>query len=71
MNEKIENGVMVDGVLMEKIVDGRHYARCFQCGRFFTPTIKNNQLLLFCSDECEKASDECWQEQIKDLKILK
>lgn len=61
MQEEIENGVMVDGVLMEKIVEGRHFARCFHCGRFFTPTIIDMELQLFCSDECEKKDNEHWE----------
>lgn len=66
MKEKITDGILVDGVLMHKIVDGVDYARCFQCGRFFTPTIVNMQLQLFCSKECERKSDEYWEKIINE-----
>jgi len=52
------NEVLVDGIVMMKTENGIQYARCFHCGRFFTPTIKDKQLLLFCSDECDKADNK-------------
>jgi endogenous inhibitor of DNA gyrase (YacG/DUF329 family) len=56
--------ILVDDVVMMKTENGIQYARCFHCGRFFTPTIKDKQLLLFCSDECNKADSEHWEKVI-------
>jgi len=66
MNEEIDDGILVDGVLMHKVVGGVSYARCFQCGKFFTPTIIDMQLQLFCSKECEAKSDEYWKKIINE-----
>jgi len=57
--------VLVDNVVMQKTVDGIEYSRCFHCGKFFTPTVVNMELQLFCSEECDKASEEYWKEQSK------
>ena len=59
--------VLLNGVVMEKRIDGVDYSRCFHCGRFFTPTIIDKELQLFCSDECEKADSKYWEEQLKDI----
>ena len=58
--------ILVDGIVMHKIEDGKEYTRCFQCGKFFTPTIIDMQLQLFCSKECEKASDGYWEKIINE-----
>jgi len=60
--------ILVDNIVMQKTIDGIDYARCFHCGNFFTPTIINMELQLFCSDKCEKADEEYWKEQLKDIK---
>ena len=54
--------ILVNGVVMEKMIDGVEYARCFHCGKFFTPTIIDMELQLFCSDECEKDHNKMWGE---------
>jgi len=50
------NEVLMDGVVMQKTIDGVEYARCFQCGKFFTPTIIDMELQLFCSKKNKKQS---------------
>ena len=60
----MSNEVLMDGVVMQKTVDGVDYARCFHCGKFFTPTIVNMELQLFCSTECEEADSEYWEKII-------
>jgi len=59
--------VLVDGVVMQKTIDGIDYSRCFHCGKFFSPIIVDMELQLFCSKECDKASEEYWAEQLKDM----
>ena len=63
----MSNEILLDGIVMQKTVDGIDYARCFYCGKFFTPTIVNMELQLFCSEECEKKSDEYWEKVVKDI----
>lgn len=59
--------VSIDGIVMMKQKDDKIYARCFQCGIFFYPTVIDMELQLFCSEECEKKSDEYWQDIVKDI----
>ena len=59
--------VSVDGIVMMKQVDDDILYMCFQCGRFYKKGIKDGQLQLFCSDECEKKSDEYWEKIVKDI----
>ena len=63
----MSNEILVDNVVMQKLIDGVEYARCFHCGCFFSPTIIDMELQLFCSKRCEKADSEYWQEQLKDM----
>jgi len=57
-------GIKDSGTLvMMKEKDGVVYDRCFRCGKFFTPGVLDGELQLFCSDECEKADSEYWEEQ--------
>lgn len=51
-------------IVMMKEKDGVVYDRCFHCGKFFSPTIIDMELQLFCSDECEKADSEYWEKII-------
>jgi len=46
--------------------NNQSFSRCFHCGKFFSPDIKNGQLLLFCSDECEKKDSEYWEKVIAE-----
>ncbi|GAI09364.1 unnamed protein product [marine sediment metagenome] len=63
--------VLLNGVIMQKTVDGVEYTRCFHCGIFFSPTIVDMELQLFCSKECKKANDEYWQKIIAKDKTFK
>ena len=65
----MSNEILVDNVVMQKTVSGVEYARCFRCGNFFTPDIIDMELQLFCSDECEKKSDEYWEKIINETNI--
>ena len=65
----MSNEILVDNVVMQKTVGGVEYARCFRCGKFFTPDIIDMELQLFCSDECEKKSDEYWEKIINETNI--
>jgi len=62
--------VSVDGVVMMKQIENEIHYMCFQCGKFYKEGIKDGQLQLFCSKECEKKSDEYWEKVIKDLDVL-
>jgi len=57
--------VLVDGVVMQKRIDGVEYARCFHCGKFFTPGVLDSELQLFCSDECEREWGMLWDKEFK------
>lgn len=56
-------------LVMMKEKDGIIYDRCFHCGKFFSPGIVDGELKLFCSDECEKANDACWEKIISDADL--
>ena len=65
----MSNEILVDNVVMQKTIDGVEHARCFHCGKFFTPTIINMELQLFCSTKCEDADSKHWEKIINESNI--
>jgi len=36
------------------------YRKCYQCGKFFTPSKYNKNTQIFCSKECQRKKETAW-----------